>query len=57
MTCNTMVSVILKILYNGVYLYTLIGWSMLAPIVLTILLSPLNFWIISLLAKYSVSIL
>lgn len=51
---NAVVSAVIKISLNIVYLYTIIQWSLFAPIVFTILLTPINFWIITVVTKHQV---
>ncbi|XP_022670317.1 multidrug resistance-associated protein 1-like isoform X4 [Varroa destructor] len=52
---NAVVSAVIKISLNIVYLYTIIQWSLFAPIVFTILLTPINFWIITVVTKHQMA--
>lgn len=53
---NTALSALSRIIFTVVYLFTLIQWSLLAPIGFTILMTPLNYYIITIVTRYQVDI-
>ncbi|OQR74348.1 multidrug resistance-associated protein 1-like [Tropilaelaps mercedesae] len=54
---NTALSAVSRIVFTVVYLFTLIQWSLLAPIGFTLLVTPLNFWIITIVTRYQMGMM